>query len=48
MASNFNTTKVAVLIILCLQNSLFTVVRRYSQGVLQEAYSKVRIDLSFQ
>jgi len=29
-----------VLIILCLQNSLFTVLRRYSQGVLKETYSK--------
>jgi solute carrier family 35 (UDP-sugar transporter), member A1/2/3 len=30
----------AVLIVLCLQNSLFTVLRRYSQGVLRESYSK--------
>jgi len=34
------STKMTVLIILCLQNSLFTVLRRYSQGVLQESYSK--------
>jgi solute carrier family 35 (UDP-sugar transporter), member A1/2/3 len=29
-----------VLLILCLQNSLFTVLRRFSQGVLHEDYSK--------
>jgi len=29
-----------VLLVLCLQNSLFTVLRRYSQGVLLETYSK--------
>lgn len=29
-----------VLLVLCLQNSLFTVLRRYSQGVLLENYSK--------
>mmetsp|Transcript_6813 Transcript_6813/g.8489 ORF Transcript_6813/g.8489 Transcript_6813/m.8489 type:complete len:309 (+) Transcript_6813:77-1003(+) len=38
--ANINSTKVAVLLVLCLQNSLFTVVRRYSQGVLKETYSK--------
>lgn len=32
--------KVLVLVILCLQNSLFTVLRRYSQGILKEDYSK--------
>lgn len=37
-----STTRLLVLVILCLQNSLFTVLRRYSQGVLQEVYSKVR------
>lgn len=36
-----NSTKVLVLCVLCLQNSMFTVLRRYSQGVLKEAYSKV-------
>lgn len=36
----FDIVKVAVLIILCLQNSVFTVTRRYSQGVLKESYSK--------
>lgn len=28
--------------ILCLQNSMFTILRRYSLGVLKEDYSKVR------
>ena len=37
-----NSTRLMVLVVLCLQNSLFTVLRRYSQGVLQENYSKVR------
>jgi hypothetical protein len=36
-----NSTRLLVLAVLCLQNSLFTVLRRYSQGVLQEVYSKV-------
>ena len=36
-----NSTRLMVLVILCLQNSMFTVLRRYSQGVLQEVYSKV-------
>jgi len=36
-----NSTRLMVLLVLCLQNSLFTVLRRYSQGVLQENYSKV-------
>ncbi|KAG7367522.1 DNA methyltransferase [Nitzschia inconspicua] len=35
-----NSTRLMVLVVLCLQNSLFTVLRRYSQGVLQEVYSK--------
>ncbi|CAM9400741.1 unnamed protein product, partial [Heterosigma akashiwo] len=34
-----NTTKIGVLLVLCLQNSVFTVLRRYSQGILQETYS---------
>jgi UDP-sugar transporter A1/2/3 len=33
-------TKLAVLIILCLQNCAFTILRRYSQGFLKENYSK--------
>lgn len=37
-----NSTKIIVLCILCLQNSMFTILRRYSQGVLKEVYSKVR------
>jgi hypothetical protein len=40
-----NSMKVLVLCILCLQNSMFTILRRYSQGVLKEVYSKVRINL---
>lgn len=35
--------KLLVLIILSLQNSLFTVLRRYSQGVLKENYSKYEL-----
>jgi UDP-sugar transporter A1/2/3 len=35
-----NGTKLMVLMILCLQNSVFTVLRRYSQGILKEDYSK--------
>jgi len=34
--------KSVVLIVLCLQNSVFTLLRRYSLGILQEGYSKVR------
>jgi hypothetical protein len=43
-----NGTRLVVLMILCLQNSIYTVLRRYSQGTLKEDYSKVRIrfDLS--
>ena len=41
-----NSTRLAVLLILCLQNSMFTVLRRYSQGVLREVYSKVRDGLT--
>lgn len=39
-ANHFSRIKLAVLVILCLQNSIFTVLRRYSQGVLKETYSK--------
>ena len=42
MFQYMNSTRLMVLVVLCLQNSLFTVLRRYSQGVLQEVYSKVR------
>jgi len=34
------STRMFVLFVLCLQNSLFTILRRYSQGVLHEIYSK--------
>ena len=43
MLQYMNSTRLMVLVVLCLQNSLFTILRRYSQGVLQEAYSKVRL-----
>lgn len=43
MNCSLNTTKLAVLLILCLQNSVFTILRRYSQGVLKEIYSKVSL-----
>jgi len=35
-----SSAKVLVLITLCFQNSCFTVLRRYSQGILKERYSK--------
>ena len=38
----FGGTRFLVLMILCLQNSMFTVLRRYSLGVLKEEYSKAR------
>ncbi len=38
--STLSAIKLGVLVILCLQNSIFTVLRRYSQGVLKEEYSK--------
>lgn len=40
--SMMSSTKLFVLVLLCMQNTLFTVLRRYSQGVLKEIYSKVR------
>ena len=40
----FGGIRFFVLMILCLQNSMFTVLRRYSLGVLKEEYSKVRRD----
>lgn len=42
-SSVMNSTKLAVLLLLCMQNTLFTVMRRYSQGVLREQYSKVSV-----
>jgi hypothetical protein len=38
-----SSTRMLVLLVLCLQNSMFTVLRRYSQGVLREVYSKVQL-----
>lgn len=40
MKACMSSTKFMVLMILCLQNTLFTVLRRYSLGVLKEQYSK--------
>jgi solute carrier family 35 (UDP-sugar transporter), member A1/2/3 len=37
------STRFLVLVVLSLQNSLFTVLRRYSQGVLKETYSKYEL-----
>ena len=39
--SMMSSIKLLVLCLLCMQNTLFTVLRRYSQGVLKENYSKV-------
>jgi UDP-sugar transporter A1/2/3 len=36
-----SSMKLFVLFLLCMQNTMFTVLRRYSQGVLKENYSKV-------
>lgn len=47
MKGYMNSTRLVVLLVLCLQNSLFTSLRRYSQGVLKEEYSKVRSVLSY-
>jgi len=38
-----SSIRVAVLLILCLQNSLFTLVRRYSLGYRKESYSKYEV-----
>jgi UDP-sugar transporter A1/2/3 len=40
MKGYMNSTRLMVLLVLCLQNSIFTLLRRYSQGVLKETYSK--------
>jgi len=42
MTGYMNSTRLMVLVILCMQNSMFTILRRYSLGVLKEEYSKVR------
>jgi len=39
--SMMSSMKIFVLCLLCMQNTMFTVLRRYSQGVLKESYSKV-------
>jgi len=39
--SVMSSMKLFVLFLLCMQNTMFTVLRRYSQGVLKENYSKV-------
>lgn len=44
MKGYMNSTRLMVLVVLCLQNSMFTTLRRYSQGVLKENYSKVIIN----
>ena len=44
-ASKFNSIKLAVLLLLCFQNTIFTVLRRYSLGVLKEEYSKVSFNV---
>mmetsp|Transcript_21405 Transcript_21405/g.44524 ORF Transcript_21405/g.44524 Transcript_21405/m.44524 type:complete len:392 (-) Transcript_21405:236-1411(-) len=44
--SMMNSTKLFVLVVLCLQNTFFTVLRRYSQGVLRENYSKYEVLLA--
>ena len=41
LKSMMSSTKLFVLVLLCMQNTMFTVLRRYSQGVLKEIYSKV-------
>jgi solute carrier family 35 (UDP-sugar transporter), member A1/2/3 len=43
MASSLASTRMLVLVVLSLQNSLFTVLRRYSQGVLKEDYSTYEV-----
>lgn len=43
VAKMFSSIKLFVLVVLCLQNTIFTVLRRYSQGVLQEKYSKYEL-----
>lgn len=41
--SMMSSMKLFVLCLLCLQNTMFTVLRRYSQGVLKENYSKYEV-----
>lgn len=44
--SMMSSMKLFVLLLLCFQNTLFTVLRRYSQGVLKETYSKYEVLLA--
>lgn len=44
--SMMSSIKLLVLCLLCMQNTLFTVLRRYSQGVLKENYSKYEVLLA--
>ncbi|KAL9191391.1 hypothetical protein ACHAXT_001097 [Thalassiosira profunda] len=41
--SMMSSMKLLVLCLLCMQNTMFTVLRRYSQGVLKENYSKYEV-----
>jgi len=43
LTSKENVIRASVLIVLCLQNSIYTLLRRYSQGVLRESASKYEI-----
>lgn len=44
--SMMSSMKIFVLCLLCMQNTMFTVLRRYSQGVLKESYSKYEVLLA--
>lgn len=44
--SMMSSMKLFVLCLLCMQNTMFTVLRRYSQGVLKENYSKYEVLLA--
>jgi len=43
LKSMMSSMKLFVLCCLCMQNTMFTVLRRYSQGVLKESYSKYEV-----
>ncbi|KAL7538913.1 hypothetical protein ACHAXR_008872 [Thalassiosira sp. AJA248-18] len=43
LKSMMSSMKLFVLCLLCMQNTMFTVLRRYSQGVLKENYSKYEV-----
>mmetsp|Transcript_21605 Transcript_21605/g.26755 ORF Transcript_21605/g.26755 Transcript_21605/m.26755 type:complete len:392 (+) Transcript_21605:73-1248(+) len=40
---NMSGVRFMVLLVLCFQNSIYTVLRRYSQGILSETYSKYEV-----